>query len=93
MALAKDGFQTFASMRDIKKSEKLKQIADKENLPIIILELDVDSEESVVSAVKKIMKDSNRIDVLVNNAGYGQFGCLEDVSIDEFRKQFRNNFV
>ncbi len=91
LALAKDGFQTFASMRDIKKSEKLKQIADKENLPIIILELDVDSEESVVSAVKKIMKDSNRIDVLVNNAGYGQFGCLEDVSIDEFRKQFETN--
>lgn len=91
LALAKDGYQTFASMRDIKKSEKLKQIADKENLPIIILELDVDSEESVVSAVKKIMKDSNRIDVLVNNAGYGQFGCLEDVSIDEFRKQFETN--
>lgn len=91
LALAKDGYQTFASMRDIKKSEKLKQIADNENLPIIILELDVDSEESVVSAVKKIMKDSNRIDVLVNNAGYGQFGCLEDVSIDEFRKQFETN--
>ena len=91
LALAKKGYQTFASMRDSKKSEKLKQIADKENLPIIILELDVDSEESVVSAVKKIMKDSNRIDVLVNNAGYGQFGCLEDVSIDEFRKQFETN--
>ena len=92
IALAKDGFHTFASMRDIKKSEKLKQIADKENLPITILDLDVDSEESIVSAIKKIMSDSGKIDVLVNNAGYGQFGCLEDVTVDEFRKQFETNF-
>lgn len=92
IALAKDGFHTFASMRDIKKSEKLKQIADKESLPITILDLDVDSEESIVSAIKKIMKDAGKIDVLVNNAGYGQFGCLEDVTVDEFRKQFETNF-
>ena len=91
LALAKDGYQTFASMRNLKKSEKLKQIADKENLPIKILELDVNSEESIVSAIKKIMNESNRIDVLVNNAGYGQFGCLEDVSVDEFREQFETN--
>ena len=80
------------SMRDIKKSEKLKQIADKENLPITILELDVDNEESIVSAIKKIMSDSGQIDILVNNAGYGQFGCLEDVTVDEFRNQFETNF-
>jgi len=92
IALAKDGFHTFASMRDIKKSEKLKQIADKENLPITILELDVDSEESIVSAIKKIMNGPGQIDILVNNAGYGQFGCLEDVTVDEFRKQFETNF-
>lgn len=91
LALAKDGYQTFASMRNLKKSEKLKQIADKENLPIKILELDVNGEESIVSAIKKIMNESNRIDVLVNNAGYGQFGCLEDISVDEFREQFETN--
>jgi short-subunit dehydrogenase len=38
------------------------------------------------------MSEGNRIDVLVNNAGYGQFGCTEDVSIDDFRKQFETNF-
>jgi len=91
LALAKDGYQTFASMRNLKKSEKLKQIADKENLPIKILELDVNGEESIVSAIKKIVNESNRIDVLVNNAGYGQFGCLEDISVDEFREQFETN--
>jgi len=92
LALAKDGYHTFASMRDLKKSQKLKQTADKENLPITILELDVDDEEAIVSTIKKIIDETNRIDVLVNNAGYGQFGCLEDVSVEEFRKQFETNF-
>ena len=38
------------------------------------------------------MSDANRIDVLVNNAGYGQFGCTEDVTVEEFREQFETNF-
>jgi len=92
LALARDGFHTFASMRDTSKSKKLKEIAEKENLLITVIELDVDREESIVSAVKKVMSDTNRIDVLVNNAGYGQFGCTEDVTVDEFRKQFETNF-
>ena len=92
LALARNGYQTFASMRDVKKSVKIKEIADKENLPIEVIELDVDKEETIVSAIKKIMSDTGRLDVLVNNAGYGQFGCTEDVSVDDFRKQFETNF-
>ena len=92
IALAKDGFQTFASMRDTSKGGKLKEIAEKENLPITLLELDVDNQESIETAIAKIISDVGRIDVLVNNAGYGQFGCTEDVSVDEFRKQFETNF-
>ncbi len=92
LALARDGYHTFASMRDTGKAEKLKKTAGSENLPIDVVELDVDKEESIVSAIKKVMEDGNRIDVLVNNAGYGQFGCTEDVSTDDFRKQFETNF-
>lgn len=92
LALARDGYYTFASMRDTKKSAKLEEAAKKENLPIEIMELDVNKEESIVSAIKKIISDKKRLDVLVNNAGYGQFGCTEDVSIDDFRKQFETNF-
>jgi NAD(P)-dependent dehydrogenase (short-subunit alcohol dehydrogenase family) len=92
LALARDGYHTFASMRDIKKAIEIEQIAKKENLPIDVIELDVDNEESIVSAIKKVVSDGGRLDVLVNNAGYGQFGCTEDVSVDDFRKQFETNF-
>jgi len=92
LALARDGFHTFASMRDIGKAGELEHSAKKENLPIDVIELDVDKEESIVSAIKKVVTDGGRLDVLVNNAGYGQFGCTEDLSIDDFRKQFETNF-
>lgn len=92
LALARDGYHTFASMRNISKGTDLKEIARKENLPIDIIELDVDKEESIVVAIKKVVEDAGRLDVLVNNAGYGQFGCTEDVSIEEFRRQFETNF-
>ena len=92
LALARDRYKTFASMRDIKKSGELEQAAKKENLSIEIIQLDVDKEESIVSAIRKIVSDCGRIDVLINNAGYGQFGCTEDISVNDFRKQFETNF-
>ena len=92
LALARDGYHTFASMRNTSKAKELRKIADKENILISVIELDVDKEDSIVDAIKKVMSDANRIDVLVNNAGYGQFGCTEDVSIEDFRKQFETNF-
>jgi len=92
LALARDGYETFASMRDTTKSGELEFSAKKENLKIKIIQLDVDKEESIVSAIKKISSEHGRLDVLVNNAGYGQFGCTEDITIEDFRKQFETNF-
>jgi len=92
LALAKDGYRTFASMRDTGKAIELQEAAKKANLSIDVIELDVDKEDSIISAVKKVMLEAGRIDVLVNNAGYGQFGCTEDVPIEDFRKQFETNF-
>lgn len=92
LALARDGYYTYASMRDIKKSGELEYAVKKEDLPVEIIELDVDKEESIIAAVKKISEDKKRIDVLVNNAGYGQFGCTEDLSVEDFRNQFETNF-
>ena len=92
LSLARDGYHTFASMRNLEKAGELEHAAKKENLPVEIIELDVDKEESIISAVKKVVTKNGRLDVLVNNAGYGQFGCTEDLTIDDFRKQFETNF-
>jgi len=92
LALAREGYYTYATMRDTTKSDKLKELGQKENLKIDILELDVDDENSVKTAIQKILSQKQRIDVLVNNAGWGLWGCVEDVSIDEFKAQFDTNF-
>ena len=92
LALARNGFYTFATMRNISKGEKIKELTKKENLPIEIIELDVDKENSVKNAINTIIEKKQRIDVLVNNAGWGLWGSVEDVSIDEFKEQFETNF-
>ncbi|WP_100181724.1 SDR family oxidoreductase [Candidatus Nitrosotenuis aquarius] len=92
LALAREGYHTYASMRDTKKGAKIQEIVKKENLPITIIPLDVDKPESISSAIKQVMTEKKRIDVLVNNAGYGIFGCLEDLTIDELKAQFETNF-
>jgi len=92
LALARDGFYTFATMRDLSKGDKLMEISKKENLMIDIIELDVDKEGSIKNTVQNIMEKKQRIDLLVNNAGWGLWGSVEDVSVDEFKTQFETNF-
>ena len=92
LALAREGYFTYATMRDLKKEAVIKKIAEEENLPLKVIELDVDNDDSVQNAVKTIIEEKQRIDVLVNNAGWGIWGTAEDVSIEEFRAQFETNF-
>ena len=92
LSLAREGYFTYATMRDVKKAEPIKKIAENENLPLKVIELDVDNEKSVENAIKSIINEKQRIDVLVNNAGWGIWGTVEDVSLKEFREQFETNF-
>lgn len=92
LALARENYFTYASMRNTSKAGKIQEIAKKENLNLTVIELDMDKEDSIKSAVKKIQEQKGRIDVLVNNAGYGLFGCLEDITMEELKAQFQTNF-
>jgi len=92
LSLAREGYFTYATMRDLKKAETIKKIAQDENLPLKVIELDVDNEDSIENAIRSIINEKQRIDVLVNNAGWGIWGTTEDVSIEEFKEQFETNF-
>ena len=92
LMLARKGFYTYASARNIDKSANLQLIADAERLPLKLIKLDVTDDSSVNDAVEKIVSEKGRINVLVNNAGYALFGAFEDLSIDEMKAQFETNF-
>ncbi len=90
--LARRGYTVWATMRNVEKSGELRAIAESEKLPIEIAQLDVCDDASVKSAVERVLQKSRRIDVLVNNAGYGLRGAVEEVSLDEWKRQFETNF-
>jgi NAD(P)-dependent dehydrogenase (short-subunit alcohol dehydrogenase family) len=92
LTLARNGFQTYATMRNLAKSENIKSIASKENLPIHIERLDVTDNNSVTHAIQAIVSKADRIDVLVNNAGYALAGAFEDLAIEEIKAQYETNF-
>ena len=91
LLLARNGFYTYATMRDTNKGKMIEKIAKEENLPLEVLCLDVDNSYSVKETIQKIHNKRKQIDILVNNAGYGLFGALEDISIEEIKEQFETN--
>jgi short-subunit dehydrogenase len=92
LLLARNQIKTYATMRNMSKSEGLIKIASEENLQLNVAQLDVNEDLSVNKVIDKIVKDNDRIDILVNNAGYDLFGPLEESSLEEIKQQFETNF-
>jgi NAD(P)-dependent dehydrogenase (short-subunit alcohol dehydrogenase family) len=96
LLFARSGIRTYATMRDLTKADLIKNVAEKEKLPLSFIQMNVDKDDSVAEAFKQICEDDDygrrmRIDILVNNAGFGLFGALEDQSIEDIKKQFETN--
>ncbi len=94
LLFARSGIHTYATMRDLTKADLIKDIAQKERIPLKVIQMDVDKDNSVPEAFRQIFEDHEgrtRIDILVNNAGFGLFGALEDQSIEDIKKQFETN--
>jgi short-subunit dehydrogenase len=84
-SLLKEGHIVYGAARRV---EKMKDI---EQLGVKILEMDVTSDDSMVKGIDTILKNARRLDVLINNAGFGSYGAIEDVSMKDARYQLEVN--
>ena len=83
--LSQQGYEVYAAARS---TDKMKHL---EAFGIHVLSLDLTQDESIVACVERLLKQEGRVDVLINNAGYGSYGAVEEVSLDEARRQFEVN--
>ncbi|PGU39522.1 short-chain dehydrogenase [Bacillus cereus] len=92
LELAKKDYLVIATMRNLEKQVDLLSQATKLNLQqnIKIQQLDV-TDQSSIHNFELFLKDINRIDLLINNAGYANGGFVEEIRVEEYRKQFETN--
>jgi NAD(P)-dependent dehydrogenase (short-subunit alcohol dehydrogenase family) len=96
--LARKGHTVFATMRDpggrnAKNASEIRVLAEKESLPIHVLELDVTDDASVEQAVDAAIAKAGRIDVAINNAGYYLSGLEEAVTTEQAQRLMDTNFL
>lgn len=91
--LAKSGYNVIATVRNINRAHELQKHVKENNLvdKIQIWQMDITKDEEVLSVKKRFEETYGRLDILINNAGYAQGGFFENVSMEEWNKQFETN--
>ncbi|MGA8428994.1 MAG: SDR family oxidoreductase [Candidatus Sulfotelmatobacter sp.] len=92
LAFGRAGYKVHATMRKPSESPQLAEMAARENLPIAVSAMDVDSDRSVSERIAQIQKGHGPIDVLVNNAGVERAGAVEEVPLADFRAAMETNY-
>ena len=92
VTLARAGHNVIATMRNLNGAGELEKIVSAEKLSVTITSLNVDDDASVDSAINQVIAENGRIDVLVNNAGIGGGGPVEETPLTEFREKMETNF-
>ena len=90
--LAERGYRVFAAGRSPEKRAELEALAREKKLRLESLEMDVCDDGSVQRAVASVFQKSGAIDVLINNAGLVYVGSVEDLRMEDWRRQFETNF-
>jgi NAD(P)-dependent dehydrogenase (short-subunit alcohol dehydrogenase family) len=92
LELGRAGHTVYATMRNPSRSPQLGEAVAREKLPVNVMVMDVDSDSSVTDTVKAIHAGGGQIDVLVNNAGVGTFGAVEELPLETFRSIMETNY-
>lgn len=92
LTLARAGHMVCATMRNLDRGTVLRETAEAEKLPVLLQELDVDSDDSVAKAVSAIRSQIGFIEVLINNAGVENRGSIEELPLQVFRATMETNY-
>lgn len=83
--LCSEGYVVYGAARS------LNQMADLAQLGVLTIKMDITSDEDIVAAVNQVTAERGGVDILINNAGFGMYGAMEDTTLDDARYQFEVN--